>query len=213
MNPVPQVLLLVGARTGNLYLPDYMSPSFEKACSERFKPETLWNRIQDGEEVKFPRDYDKRAGCLVGIIDRHIWLLMFVGALGFIIADWQQFGLDLRGLLSALVVLFLLGVFRWEMFVAANYQLVLRDSGADIVAEEHLVKVWKNTVRLKDCVDAVPAPKGGIIISSKNGERLLIGKHLNSQYSVIVADFFKFMIGQMQTASGEAHQITERTNE
>jgi hypothetical protein len=178
-----------------------MSPTFERTFSERFKPETLWNCIQDGGELKFPPDYEKRAGCLVGMIARHIWLLMFVGALGFIIADWQQFGLDLRGLLSALVVLFLLTLFRWEMFVAANYQLVLRVSGADIVAEERLVKVWKNTIRLKDWHDAVPAPKGGVIISSKNGQQLLIGKHLGPQHSMVVADFFKFSIGQMEAPS------------
>jgi hypothetical protein len=187
-------------------------PTFEKFL-EGLKPERLWKRIQDGEELKFPPELGC-VGCLTELVGWHIWLVLLGAGLGAIILDWQKFGLDWTRLLPELGALIFLALVAWHMFVVDKYQLVLRISGADIIAEERVVKVCKNTIRLKDCRDAVPASKGpahgsglglgGIIISSKNGEQLLIGKHLDSQYSVIVADFFKFIIGQMQSGSTEA---------
>ena len=185
-----------------LRAPDRLS-TLETTFLERLNPESLWKRIQDEGEVKFPADRDGSAGCLIRLVGGHIWLVLFAGLLGVILVDWQKFGLDLTRLLPEIGTLIALALMRWHVFLTWNYQLVLRASGADIVAEEQLVRVRRKTIRLMHCLDAVPAGKGGVTISFKDGERVLIGKHLDLDYSKIVADFFKFMIAEIQPSSAQ----------
>jgi hypothetical protein len=185
---------------------DRLSTNSEK---ERFQPEDLWKLIQDKGEVRFPPPQEDLTGCLAQVAGGHVWLVLLCALLGAIFLDWQRFGLDLIRLLPCLGALIMLALFRWQIFVIVNYKLVLMESGPDIIAEEHLVRVWRNTISPKDCDDAVPAPKGGIIICSKNGEKLLVGKYLSPRYSAIVADFFRFIIAEMKVGRTLGRHISE----